>query len=1157
MKTKTRVLLLILLPVVLALVTVAGLVWTQQEVSRAARIEKDSDDIIQRVFELNQVITQDLLYQEERPKVQFRAIYASFQKTLTRLTAGPGGESLIIRKILSNQEEIGYLLNLVLGPGGPSSSEAEGRYQQEFREQVIGHLLIRLEEIVSNSVDLMETSRNRMNGAVRWFNRAMMVVIPIGGLVMALLAWFIGQGILKNTRELQREIDERRAAEEALGRSELRYQIVADNTHDWEFWRSPEGRYLYVSPSCRKVTGHEPEEFIREADLLSRIVFPEDLPIYKRHRQAEEAEGTGGEIQYRIIRPDGALVWIGHVCKRVFDAEGRYLGIRGSNRDITNRKRMEEEIRRSHDELEIRVRDRTRELTVEIEERKRIEGALRESQEELRRLSSRILAAQESERRKVARDLHDQTWQTLNRVILETNHLLSQPPASDWAVVRQTAETILADTREAIGRIRSMQGELWPPVLDDLGILPTLSWYLREFEKDHSGFSTEKQIEAAEEEVPQNIKIVIYRVMQEALKNVAQHSGAGRVRLSLKKEKDRIVFAVNDDGKGFNLERILSGTQSWVGFGLVGMKEKVEQSGGTFEIRSREEAGTIIQVSWPLAGPREEAPEKSPIRLSSQKSEDQFRVVTLAISDWVYAFRVEPEGRLVLEWITPGFSMVTGYGLDEIYEEPDMSGFLFPDDRPVAEERSRYIRARQTFTGEYRIITKSGAIRWIRDSFHPMADPLQPETIRVVGAAQDITERKRTETALQEKEALLEGVLDSVTESIVLLSPEGVFLQANATAMARLEKPPEAVFGRHASEVLPPDLVRSRLSRLEEVVASARPVEYEDQRAGLLFQHNLYPVLDEQGQVMAVVSFSRDITEGRRAEETLREHEERFRLFMDHSPTIAWIKDEQGRHVYLSKTYEERFGVRLEDWRGQTDAALWPAEIAAEFRRNDQAVLDSDRSIEVTEETLNPDGSRTFWLTCKFPFRDQAGNRFVAGIGLDITDRQRAEEALVRLASFPEQNPNPVLRITENGGLLYANASARAWLAGGWGWQADTALPEPFIALLTKASSPGQVVEEDITCPSGRSFWMTAVHPPNEDYVTFYGRDITLRKRAENEIQRHLKELQIKNEELLRFNRVAVDRELRMIELKKEINELYARTGQPVKYKLEFDINSH
>ena len=215
-------------------------------------------------------------------------------------------------------------------------------------------------------------------------------------------------------------------------------------------------------------------------------------------------------------------------------------------------------------------------------------------------------------------------------------------------------------------------------------------------------------------------------------------------------------------------------------------------------------------------------------------------------------------------------------------------------------------------------------------------------------------------------------------------------------------------------------------------MASARPAEFEDQRAGILFQHNLYPVLDEQGQVKAVVSFSRD-----------------------------------------------------------------------------------------------------------------------------ITDRKRAEEGLARLASFPEQNPNPVLRIVENGGLLYANASARDWLAGGWGWQADTPLPEPFIALLTKASSPGQVVEEDITCPSGRSFWMTAVHPPNEDYVTFYGRDITLRKRAENEIQRHLKELQIKNEELLRFNRVAVDRELRMIELKKEINELYVRTGQPAKYQLEFDSISH
>ena len=132
----------------------------------------------------------------------------------------------------------------------------------------------------------------------------------------------------------------------------------------------------------------------------------------------------------------------------------------------------------------------------------------------------------------------------------------------------------------------------------------------------------------------------------------------------------------------------------------------------------------------------------------------------------------------------------------------------------MAEERSRYIRARQAYTGEYRVVTKSGAICWIREAFNPIADPLHPETIRVVGAAQDITERKRIETALQEKEAILGGILDSVTESIVVLNPEGHFLLANATALSRMERLPGEIIGLHASAVLPTDLVPSRLARL-------------------------------------------------------------------------------------------------------------------------------------------------------------------------------------------------------------------------------------------------------------------------------------------------------------------------------------------------------
>ena len=146
--------------------------------------------------------------------------------------------------------------------------------------------------------------------------------------------------------------------------------------------------------------------------------------------------------------------------------------------------------------------------------------------------------------------------------------------------------------------------------------------------------------------------------------------------------------------------------------------------------------------------------------------------------------------------------------------------------------------------------------------------------------------------------------------------------------------------------------------------------------------------------LVAVLLLAREIRRRKRIEATLLESEERFNLFMDNSPTIAWIKDEQGRHLYFSKTFEERFGLRLEECRGKTDTELWPNEIAEVFRQNDVAILSSGHTVQVTEDTLNPDGSRCYWLSSKFPFQDSVGKRYLGGIGLDITERRQIEHEL-------------------------------------------------------------------------------------------------------------------------------------------------------------------
>jgi PAS domain S-box-containing protein len=125
-----------------------------------------------------------------------------------------------------------------------------------------------------------------------------------------------------------------------------------------------------------------------------------------------------------------------------------------------------------------------------------------------------------------------------------------------------------------------------------------------------------------------------------------------------------------------------------------------------------------------------------------------------------------------------------------------------------------------------------------------------------------------------------------------------------------------------------------------------------------------------------------------------RSTEARFRAFLENSPTIAWLKDEEGRHVYISPTYEKRFGVRLEDRLGKTVFDVWPKEIAEQFTRVDRAMLAGNQPMEALESVPNPDGTISWWLNNRFSFRDASGHRYIGGIGMDVTDRKLAEEAL-------------------------------------------------------------------------------------------------------------------------------------------------------------------
>jgi PAS domain S-box-containing protein len=351
------------------------------------------------------------------------------------------------------------------------------------------------------------------------------------------------------------DITERRRAEEALRESEERYRELFENAKDAIYVHDLTGRYTSVNRAAETLSGFTREEILGKH--FSNFVAPRDLKYARTNlcRKLDEENETIYEVD--MITRDGRRVPV-EVSSRLIYEKGVAVGVQGTARDITERKR---------------------------------------AQEALRMYSRRLMEVQEVERENIARELQEQIGQVLTAVRTNLQSIQSSH-GTEESVPRLDESIGIVD--EALERVRELSIELRPSLLDEIGLSAALRWYVDRYANRTgivaevlNGFKDDSRL-------PRELETACFRITQEALTNVARHAHAVSVSVQLERYRERMLLTIMDNGVGFDIENLRKSASEASALGLRGMEERALAVGGYVEIDSGAGRGTRVRATFPF-----------------------------------------------------------------------------------------------------------------------------------------------------------------------------------------------------------------------------------------------------------------------------------------------------------------------------------------------------------------------------------------------------------------------------------------------------------------------------------------------------------------------------------------------------------------------------
>lgn len=365
------------------------------------------------------------------------------------------------------------------------------------------------------------------------------------------------------------DITQRKAAEKELRASRERYRSLYTKTPVMMHSLDPDRRLVDVTDHWLEVLGYERHEVIGRKAM--------DFLTDESRRDAERfsmvdfyREGKVEDLLFRVVKRNGEIIDVLLSAIVEYDDEGRFKRSLEVLTDVTERNLAELELRRARDEMEARVKDRTAELE---------------------KLAGRLLTAQEDERRRLAREMHDDLTQRLAGIALEAGRLQRLlPSASDKASA--VLEGVLSDLRRLSSDVHALSRRLHPSILDDLGLVDAIHAECKGIAQ-RDGITARFESSDVPQDLPSAVALCFYRITQEALRNVAKHAGTPEARVTLTGEAGALTLRVEDRGKGFDSER----GRLRKGLGLASMEERARLIGAEFSVCSVRAKGTTVRVT--------------------------------------------------------------------------------------------------------------------------------------------------------------------------------------------------------------------------------------------------------------------------------------------------------------------------------------------------------------------------------------------------------------------------------------------------------------------------------------------------------------------------------------------------------------------------------